>query len=72
MSEPLVFGIDDTATFRHEGREFQATLRDDGTLHVCVTGQANGLMLVTPGSHTSISISSSRLGITRAENPQES
>jgi hypothetical protein len=54
--------IMETICFAHpNGRKFEIHMDDAGVLHCYVAGRANGRLLVTPSSNTSIEISSSRL-----------
>jgi len=56
-------GLLETVVFKHDGREFQATLMDDGSLKIFVTGRRNGRMLIQPESNVSITISTEKEGI---------
>lgn len=57
-----IFRPFETAVFEHEGRQYQATLDDEGRLQVVVSGRRNGRMLLMPEANNCVTIFSERAG----------
>jgi hypothetical protein len=59
---PNAVGPLETIVFSHEGREFQATMTEEGALKIFVTGRRNGKLFILPETNVSVTLTTEKDG----------